>query len=501
MAFKYKVQSGDTLNSISASHGFSNYKDAGISSVPSGNFDLVRPGDEIDLANYDPSKVKPIGVTSPVISSKDVAGEFNTNSAKVDSLTKPPATGVDTKPTDTTKPVVDPLKTSDPSKKDATTGDAITDFYMKWETEQKAKIQKAEEDKTLVENQLKSTSLALNDSTYQATISNISASYNKRLVEQTRINNLNIDRVKAYGLGGSGATIDPIGYTDAVSLRETEAADAITALDNERNNLLAQAKLARDTGEANILRTTLDRLNSVEEESRKKLQDLYTEVDRNTKLWRQARTDAETKHKEQVQNMLATATSKYAKKFGETKTPEEKDKLVKSIMEEYGIMATDSDTYYKIFSALGTGASTIKKTAQDEAKATADLESTKALTAKRKADAAKSWRSANGVDTTEETEMAKMVPSEFASKEEAGSAKTKLVTKYGDKGRKYWDSIFLDENDTYKYPIKGTGTGASKVDPTAIKKRATSAGYNYDSMKAQGYTDEEIDTALKGVGK
>lgn len=451
--FKYKVQAGDTLNSISAAHGFANYKEAGISAVPSGNFDLINPGDELTLANYDPSKVKPIGSTTPVISSKDGVGEFNTNSAKVDSMTTPPKT--DTKSTSTTeiKPTVDPLKPTDPGAKDATTGDKITDYFLQYEKDQEAKIQKSTEDKTLLENQLKSTSLAANDSNYQATVSNITASYEKRLVEQKRINALKVDRVKAYGLGGSGAVIDPLGYTDAVSIRETEAADAITALDNERNSLLAQAKAARDSGEATILRTTLDRIAQVDQESRQKLQDLSTEVDRNTKLWRQARTDAETKHTEQVQTMLAAATQKYASKFGDAKTPEDKDKLVKNIMNEYGIMPNDSDTYYKIFTSLGTGAASIRDQTQKDAKAAADLENTKANTDKTKADALKAWRSANGIDTSEESAMSKALPTGFVSKEDAESKKQAFVKTYGEKGRKYWDAIYTNEDGSYKYTL------------------------------------------------
>ena len=49
---KYIVKQGDTLNSISQGLGFKDYKEAGISSVPSGNFDLIRPGEEITIGNY-----------------------------------------------------------------------------------------------------------------------------------------------------------------------------------------------------------------------------------------------------------------------------------------------------------------------------------------------------------------------------------------------------------------------------------------------------------------
>lgn len=51
MPTPYIAKAGDTLNSIAASQGFKNYKEAGITSVPSGNFDLIRPGDTINFGN------------------------------------------------------------------------------------------------------------------------------------------------------------------------------------------------------------------------------------------------------------------------------------------------------------------------------------------------------------------------------------------------------------------------------------------------------------------
>jgi cytochrome c-type protein NapB len=46
-ANEYIVKSGDTLNEIVHNLGFKSKKDAGITSVPSGNFDLLRVGDVI----------------------------------------------------------------------------------------------------------------------------------------------------------------------------------------------------------------------------------------------------------------------------------------------------------------------------------------------------------------------------------------------------------------------------------------------------------------------
>lgn len=49
MATSHVVKAGETLNSIAKQYGYSNYKAAGITSVPSGNFDLIRVGDVINI--------------------------------------------------------------------------------------------------------------------------------------------------------------------------------------------------------------------------------------------------------------------------------------------------------------------------------------------------------------------------------------------------------------------------------------------------------------------
>jgi regulator of sigma E protease len=58
----YIVQAGDTLNIIATKFGFFNYKMAGIISVPSGNLDLIRPGDIIiiETTNTNPVPVKTV---------------------------------------------------------------------------------------------------------------------------------------------------------------------------------------------------------------------------------------------------------------------------------------------------------------------------------------------------------------------------------------------------------------------------------------------------------
>ena len=45
------IEAYDSLNKIVGEYNFLNYKTAGIISVPSGNLDLIRPGDIITIGN------------------------------------------------------------------------------------------------------------------------------------------------------------------------------------------------------------------------------------------------------------------------------------------------------------------------------------------------------------------------------------------------------------------------------------------------------------------
>lgn len=64
--YQYTVQGSDYggLNAIARRHGFQNYQQAGITSVPSGNFDLIRPGDVINFGNA-PRPAPAITTTGP----------------------------------------------------------------------------------------------------------------------------------------------------------------------------------------------------------------------------------------------------------------------------------------------------------------------------------------------------------------------------------------------------------------------------------------------------
>jgi hypothetical protein len=84
MAITYTVKKGDTLNSIVQAQGFKNYKEAGITSVPSGNFDLIRPGEVITIGNAKPTTGTGLNTTGtkpppPPITSSNIDSAINGN--------------------------------------------------------------------------------------------------------------------------------------------------------------------------------------------------------------------------------------------------------------------------------------------------------------------------------------------------------------------------------------------------------------------------------------
>jgi len=468
MAFVYKVKKGDTLNKISQNYGFANYKAAGINSVPSGNFDLIREGEEINLGNYDPNAIKTLQQGSPVVSSKDNEQQFRDDSDKISGIDTAFSDSVlgktktETKTTEQT-----PFATGE--KKDAagevqTTGDPLLDKLNKWEKDQAAQFEvEATTRKKEYEN-LYTTSLAAVDATTQATIDRINTSYDKRTDEQRRINQLNIDRVKAYGLG-NGGQYTPIAFRDAISLREQEASDKISELDNQRNSLIAQAKSARDAGASGLLRDKLDDLEKVESSMRAQLEDVEREAESQYKLLRDLRKEEETKHAAQVTKMkerLAALAPQYAGDY-EGMSPEERDAFITKLAQQTGL------DYATVYSTLETSIMTATKDKLDIKKKESDIQASNALTGARNASAAKSWADAAVVNTDKKNQSAMQgdVPDTFTSAAEAETKRKAFVKKYGEKGKEYWDNIFYNkEDEEYSYDIGGEGGSAD--DPLGI---------------------------------
>lgn len=456
MSFSYTVKKGDTLNSIANRYGFKNYKEAGISSVPSGNFDMIREGETITLGNYDPNKVQTFGTTPPVISSLDNKAQFTQDSDKISSIDSAfsgiyaggdKKTSVDTTKT-TTTPTGSTTTTTDATVE--TTGDPLYDNLLKQNKEAEAQSKIEAEKKKADYQSLYQTSLANLDATAQATIDSIMRSYDKRIKEQERINRLNIDRTKAYGLA-NGGQYTPIDFGDAVSLREQEASDKITALEGERRDLITQAKMARDNGASALLRQKLQDLDKVDTDIRAQLKAVSDESEKRYKILREMRTAEEAKAKERREkavSQIASLAPMYKDDY-EKMSPEEKNTFIQQIVTRTGL------DFATIF---GTIESSLMKNSKDEL----DLAGKKLDNSKKSADVITAWRKANNPDgdgDNKNAQMSKDAPESFASEEDFNKQMTAFVRKYGTAGASYWDKLYQkDSVGDYNYTIAKPAT-------------------------------------------
>ena len=365
----------------------------------------------------------------------------------------------------------------------------------KWEEEQNAKFETEAIERKEEYAQLFQTSLSAIDAQTNSTIEKINLSYDKRIKEQNKINQLNIDRVKAYGLGGGGI-YTPVMFGDAITNRETEASDKISELENNRNQLISDAKSARDAGESKLLREKLEDLDAVEKDLRSQLQDVEKEGEAQYKLLREFRKEEEQKHQDQLDKMLKSLQGlapSYSEEY-EKMTDEEKDQFIDKLSKKTGL------DYATIYSTMESATAGILEQDLKNQKAEADIDATEALTKSRKASAFKSYADA-GVKNKErqdavkkEEEMSGKVPDSFVDDKDFFAKRSKFVKEFGIDGGKYWDSVYPEDNVGDRvYPI---GDGE---DSGGMKSRAEKAGYDYEALSKQ-YTDEEIDTALKAKG-
>lgn len=286
------------------------------------------------------------GHPSPVVTSADNKSEFDTNKSTLgDKQTALDAANAKAAADKTAAAeasaaagaAVEPKFNEDTGRVEANS-DPVSDSLNKWEADRKAEFDKQAADRKTQYDSLYTTSLAAIDSATAATIENIKASYDKRIGEQRRINDINIARVKAYGLG-SGGQYTPIAFSDAVSSREQEAADQISTLEGQRTNLIAQAQAAANNGRADLLRTHMEDLNKIEDQLRTNLKDVFTEASKQYDVLRTLREKAETDHKtklEEARKRLALIASSYLDQF-DGKDQAGKDALIKQLMSSTGL--------------------------------------------------------------------------------------------------------------------------------------------------------------------
>lgn len=463
MSYNYTVKKGDTLNTIAQAHGFSNYKDAGVASVPSGNFDLIKEGETVTLGNYNPNEVKSFGTTPSVISSKDNQQQYVKDSGKVDKIAGAFDASILGKTTTTETPKTE-TKTTE-TEVDKGSGDPVFDALQKGVKEQEVKMEAERVAKKAEYESLYQTSLSAIDATAQATINSINTSYDKRINEQNRINRMNIDRTKAYGLA-NGGQYTPIDFGDAITGKELEASDKISALENERTSLIAQAKSARDAGQSKLLREKLNDLDKIDNDLRTQLKAVADESEKRYKVLRDIRVEEEKKAKERqvaslkrVSDLAPSFKDDYSKM-----SPEQKDTFIKQIATQTGL------DYASIYSTIE---SSLLKNATDIA--TLD---------QKKATVANTWKNVNKPVTTKTTTTPAgfkgTIPDSFTGADDYNAKRAEFVRLNGTKGASHWDAIFPKDPIT-KDP---TFTISKTPAPTITPEKKKSSTFNAKTMFA-----------------
>lgn len=357
-----RVKQGDTLNAISKQHGFSNFRQAGVTSVPSGNFDLIRPGDEISMGNYNASNPETIKMSAPVVSSTDRRGEFTSLSKDInnrDTPTPPPAAASTRGKKGKEAPA--------PAPAAQTTGDAVTDnMMMNRQRNIDSGVKWADEQRNQISSLLPQTLRAI-DSQYSSSMDNISATYERLINSQLKINEVDLGRVKAYGVQNGGQYM-PLEFTSAVSSAETKHAGEIGQLESERNGLIARAKAARDEGRVGAMRNNVEDLRKVESAMRERVDALQKEVQTRFEITEKVRSRKEAERLDAVNKAMKRAAFSYLGDFDKANgDPAAIDKIINGIIKDSGGLLSSND-YYDIYSSMQSSSQAGKDTAMKNMK-------------------------------------------------------------------------------------------------------------------------------------
>ena len=348
---------------------------------------------------------KPVGYASSLTK----AGEYSSNSSTLDSKLNSgaSATGNTTGGTTTDSalnntgtgvsktPTSLPTPTPTPNPKDPKAPEYID--IGKLLDDEKAKLEPEYEKKKQENEKLYQTQFANYDQAYSNDVANINSIFNQRIETQKRLDKIDIDRRKAYGLGASGnAQYMPVEYSDAITNRERESANEIQKLDLERSNLLSKAKQARDSGQANLLKDNMDRINAIEDRMRNQIKESLAMAQlENKTAW-----DNYEKQKEEFTKEMGERAKRailaYGEEYNKATTPEERNAIIKKAIESQGGTASDANIFVNMDSAFKANAETVYKTELGKSKDKLALEkektaidNTKSTMAKRVADIAK----------------------------------------------------------------------------------------------------------------
>lgn len=329
--------------------------------------------------------VQPIVPTVGLSDSTKKAGEFGMNSNNLDKKTAaivPPTVSSESGASGAPKQPTREAGTY--SNKDGQNLDVV-------KAKEQASLEKAaKEQKKRAENLLKTT-LAANDSLFAATSAQVNSSYNQLIDQRKKLDEQNISRAKAYGMG-NGAQYTPGEFTNGISLKVQEAQDNIFRLDMQRNAALMAAQANRDAGNAAALKGNMDELSRIERQMKDDMVRMNDQIQKEYKLALDIETEQKTAYKEWLQKVVARLSDDEMDKYMNAKTPEEKNAIVQGILSRSGADG-DQDAYYAVRNSLNTKISDKEDAATKKEKdklsiekAKLDIQDTRAGIAKKYAD-------------------------------------------------------------------------------------------------------------------
>ena len=383
---KYVVKKGDySLNSIVRRKGYKNYRDAGITSVPSGNFDLIRPGDVIEFNGSSNQGISEFRSPTPVVSSLDSRSTFDKSNAELDK-----ALGVE--PDENYNQEREERLERRRYEREERKREEQYDAYREAVEDQK-ELAIEESNEVYAEYQkLYDIQLAAIDKRTKSLVNQLDQTFEQRLDEQVKINTLRVDRTKAYGLAYGSARLTPIDWSDSITNREQEAADEIKGLELERQNLIDQAQAAKEDGDARLLAQKIQDYSDIKRTLNARLQEIEAESLRQFQLLREVRLEDEAEFKREKDEALEKLKTYYKLNPEQVKgmTPEKKEELVNKLTERYGFqnfeaLSAINSALQEDFEDLQSQAD-IKKTEAQTKQATASAEAAYALARKRDAE-------------------------------------------------------------------------------------------------------------------
>lgn len=394
--------------------------------------------------------------TSPVLSSNDLEASFGKDSEKITGLANAGQNVLDTGALQDEK-----AKAMGGNKEQTPGTDEYAEGIDKYYQGAKKQNEDWKKQATADVDNLFNQSRAAYDSQYRASVQSISSTYARLIETQSKINQQVTDRTKAYGASGGNALYTPMEFTDAVAIKEREAANEIAGLETERNAKIAQALADRDEGRALSLSQKLKDIREIDDTIYSRMADIEKEVQRREKLQLEAWKDLQDQQKQRAMEVLELYKGKYLQDFRDAETFEDKQKIIERIAAETGGAVSPG----QIFSAFGAAATDALKGEQDAEKHALDIEGKKLDMSKKKQDMALDWRKYE-LDVRKENRI--------ASGEKA------------DKGFKF-------SNDNRG---KLLGSGLSEEDIDAVQEDVRKHG---GSAVLEGFDDEKQKSALRDV--